>query len=280
MGDIPEFTQYNGEKRIALLDNSALAFMHQLDLAGYAPDVLFQDYELIAIPGWVREEINDSAYRCQYVERLIITGFPIFWIDERKYVDLIDQKEIFLFKIVEASASLLPDLLRYLRQNVQKEDMLDLEPAEEWMQTMYDHWPLLGKTAENGRQTKKNAGEISLTILAEIFSWFHSDIECLTIFTQDTDTYHFQKRAEEKLKKFFDTEIPVSVTYKSNDFILWQLFQEGYLSLEDICVQRKDSRTVVYAQRQPDRSFSLLSKVLTNTEFTSLIANDAIQIIF
>ena len=32
-----------------------------------------------------------------------------------------------------------------------------------------------------------NAGEISLTILAEIFAWYHDGVDSLTIYTQDTD---------------------------------------------------------------------------------------------
>ena len=45
MLDIRPYKQYNGEKRIAVMDNSLLAFMHELKHKGYSPESLFSDYE-------------------------------------------------------------------------------------------------------------------------------------------------------------------------------------------------------------------------------------------
>ena len=66
-------------------------------------------------------------------------------------------------------------------------DLIDLPSAEEWMNRLYDEWPIHGRTLSTGRTLKKNAGEISLTILAEIFAWYHDGVDSLTIYTQDTD---------------------------------------------------------------------------------------------
>lgn len=68
--------------------------------------------------------------------------------------------------------------------------------AEEWMNRLYDEWPIHGRTLSTGRTLKKNAGEISLTILAEIFAWYHDGVDSLTIYTQDTDAHKFQTNAE------------------------------------------------------------------------------------
>ena len=38
-------------------------------------------YDLILIPKWVMEEIEDSTYRSTYVEQLQAQGYPIRWID-------------------------------------------------------------------------------------------------------------------------------------------------------------------------------------------------------
>lgn len=222
MSKIPIYHRYNGEKRIALFDNSAIAFMHQLENKGHKPEILLHGYDVIFIPEWVVEELNDSAFRVQYIEKLIHAGFSIYMIQESTYSDLMNGEEIYLYEIVKASVSKLGVLMKYLRQNIEKEDLLDLDAYEEWIQIMYSNWPMQELMTKNGRVKKKNAGEISLTILSEIFSWYYTDTEVLTVYTQDADSYAFQKNAEERLKKVFKDTIPVSVTYRSNDAILCQ----------------------------------------------------------
>ena len=54
---------------------------------------------------------------------------------------------------------------------MKKNDPLEMEEYAVWMNRMYQEWPLRGTTTRSGREKKKNAGEISLTILAEVFSW-------------------------------------------------------------------------------------------------------------
>ena len=74
-----------------------------------------------------------------------------------------------LYYIVEAAVSRVSELMRFLRRKVKTEDLIDLPSAEEWMNWLYDEWPIHGRTLSTGRALKKNAGEISLTILAEIY---------------------------------------------------------------------------------------------------------------
>lgn len=52
---------------------------------------------------------------------------------------------------------------------MKKNDPLEMEEYAVWMNRMYQEWPLRGTTTRSGREKKKNAGEISLTILAEVF---------------------------------------------------------------------------------------------------------------
>ncbi|RGF72601.1 nucleotidyltransferase family protein [Ruminococcus sp. AF31-8BH] len=146
------------------------------------------------------EEIEDSEYRSVYVEQLISNGYPLYWIDETKYGALVGDEDINLYYIVEAAVSKVSELMRYLRRNVRKADLLDMDSSEEWLKQMYDEWPISGRTLSTGRVLKKNAGEISLTILAEVFAWYHDDVDTLMIYTQDTDAHEFQTSAEQKLK--------------------------------------------------------------------------------
>lgn len=70
MLNIPEYKEYGGETKIALMDNSSLAFMHELNQRGCPSDKILEVYDLIHIPKWVIEEIEDSEYRSAYVEQL------------------------------------------------------------------------------------------------------------------------------------------------------------------------------------------------------------------
>lgn len=189
MLNIPEYKEYGGETKIALMDNSSLAFMHELSQRSYPSDGILSVYDLILIPKWVMEEIEDSTYRSTYVEQLQAKGYPIRWIDETKYGTFVNFEDVNLYYIVEAAVSRVSELMRFLRRKVKTEDLIDLPSAEEWMNRLYDEWPIHGRTLSTGRTLKKNAGEISLTILAEIFAWYHDGVDSLTIYTQDTDAH-------------------------------------------------------------------------------------------
>jgi hypothetical protein len=57
------------------------SFMHELSQRSYPSDGILSVYDLILIPKWVMEEIEDSTYRSTYVEQLQAQGHPIRWID-------------------------------------------------------------------------------------------------------------------------------------------------------------------------------------------------------
>ena len=80
MLNIPEYKEYGGETKIALMDNSSLAFMHELSQRSCPSDRILEVYDLILIPKWVMEEIEDSEYRSAYVEQLKSNGYPLYWI--------------------------------------------------------------------------------------------------------------------------------------------------------------------------------------------------------
>ena len=90
MLNIPVYKKYSGEKKIALLDNSTVSFMLQLENSGHSPERLLKEYDVIFIPGWVVEEIQDSEFRIQYIEKLVQAGIPIQVIEESFYSDLMD----------------------------------------------------------------------------------------------------------------------------------------------------------------------------------------------
>lgn len=280
MLNIQDYQSYSGEKKIALMDNSTVSFLEQAERAGISTKELLEDYDAILIPNWVSEEICDSIYRKEYIERLYAAGLTIYSIAEESYADLVNGEEANLFEIVSAAASKLGELRGYLQHYVKKDDPLEMEEYAVWMNKMYQEWPLRGATTRSGREKKKNAGEISLTILAEVFSWYYPNSESITVYTQDRDSYDYQKSAREKLNGVFASQTAVDVSYKSNDTLLCQMFRNGMLSLGQIDTLRCDERVVVYIRSRDDKSTALVAKRTDNQQFKILLQDMNVQIIF
>ena len=268
------------KKHIALMDTSSISFMQSLQKKMIMLDSILKDYELILIPKWVLTEIEDYEGRAKYVQKLIDDGYPIFSIAEETYSELAGYEEGNLYKIVQASASLLVSVKSYLRKNVDKNDPLDMEAYAEWIRKLYDEWPIPGETLSNGRVRKKNAGEISITILAEIVSWYYPETEALTVYSQDSDTYQFHREAEASLRRLFASKTPIPVSYKSNDCILCQLFREGVIDSDDVLACRKDVRRITYSKEQADHSVVLVTEMVDNDVFIELIKDKTVHIIF
>lgn len=127
---------------------------------------------------------------------------------------------------------------------------------------------------------KKNTGEVSITILAEIVSWYYPETKALTVYSQDRDTYEFQRKAEADLRDIFASRIPVPVSYKSNDAILCQLVRDGKISLENLNDYRKDVRKITYSKEQDDHSIVLVTELVDNELFAQLVADKTVHIIF
>ena len=276
---IEEITKID-KKHIALMDTSSISFMQGLQNKDIRIDSILKDYELILIPRWVLTEIEDAPGRAEFVQKLIDDGYPIYSIAEETYSELTGYEEGNLYQIVLASASLIVSLKSYLRRNVDSKDPLDMEAYAEWIKKLYDEWPIPGEVLTNGRTKKKNAGEISITILAEIVSWYYPETEVLSVYSQDRDTYKFHLEAEADIRKLFASKTPIPVSYKSNDCILCQLYREGEIDEGDISVCRKDERKITYSREQSDHSVVLVTEIVDNDSFIDLIKNESVHIIF
>ena len=158
--------------------------------------------------------------------------------------------------------------------------MLDMEAYKDWINKLYDEWPIPGQMLSTGRTKKKNAGEISITILAEVVSWYYPETEALTVYSQDSDTYEFQRKTKVSLKEIFISRTPVPVSYKSNDAILCQLFRDGKISIENLGDYRKDIRRITYSKVQDDHSVILVTEVVDNDLFLELVQDTSVHIIF
>ena len=277
---ITKITELDGKRHIALLDTSSISFMQGLSEKGLQVEAILKDYDLILIPEWVLTEINDAPGRADYVQKLIDEEYPIYCIEEGTYTDLANGEEGNLYQIVLASTSRLARIRSYLRQYVGKADPLDMDAYRDWIKKLYDEWPIPGETLSNGRIGKKNAGEVSITILAEIVSWYYPETKALTIYSQDGDTYEFQRKAEAELRDVFATRTPVPVSYKSNDAILCQLVRNGNINIDNLGDYRKDVRKITYSKEQDDYSIVLVTELVDNALFAQLVDDETVHIIF
>ena len=277
---ITKITELDGKRHIALLDTSSISFMQGLSEKGLQVEAILKDYDLILIPEWVLTEINDAPGRADYVQKLIDEEYPIYCIEEGTYTDLANEEEGNLYQIVLASTSRLARIRSYLRQYVGKADPLDMDAYRDWIKKLYDEWPIPGETLSNGRIRKKNAGEVSITILAEIVSWYYPETKALTIYSQDGDTYEFQRKAEAELRDVFATRTPVPVSYKSNDAILCQLVRNGNINIDNLGDYRKDVRKITYSKEQDDHSIVLVTELVDNALFAQLVDDETVHIIF
>lgn len=277
---ITKITNIDNKKHIALLDTSSISFMQGLDERGIPSEDILKDYDLILIPEWVLVEVNDAEGRANYLQKLIELGYPIHSIAEEDYPNLANNEEGNLYQIVLASAYQIGRIKSYLRRFVEKADILDMDAYKNWINKLYDEWPIQGQMLSSGRIKKKNAGEISITILAEVVSWYYPETEALTIYSQDRDTYEFQRKAETSLREVFTSRMPVPVSYKSNDAILCQLFRDGKISIENLGNYRKDIRKITYSKVQDDHSVILVTEVVDNDLFIDLVQDTSVHIIF
>lgn len=280
MMTITKITNIDNKKYIALLDTSSISFMQGLEAKGISADDILSDYDLILIPEWVLVEINDAEGRANYLQSLIDLGYPIHSIAEENYSNLTNNEEGNLYQIVLASTYQIGRIKSYLRRFVEKADVLDMDAYKDWVNKLYNEWPIPGQMLSSGRIKKKNAGEVSITILAEVVSWYYPETEALTIYSQDSDTYEFQRKAEASLREIFTSRTPIPVSYKSNDAILCQLFRDGKISIENLGDYRKDIRKITYSKVQNDHSVILVTEVVDNVLFLELVQDTSVHIIF
>lgn len=102
----------------------------------------------------------------------------------------------------------------------------------------------------------------------------------MTIYSQDGDTYDFQRKAEADLRRVFVAKTPVPVSYKSNDAILCQLVREGKISIDNLNDYRKDVRKITYSKEQDDHAVVLVTELADNELFAKLVSDKTVHIIF
>ncbi|MEJ8554624.1 hypothetical protein [Tepidibacter sp. Z1-5] len=274
--------------KIGVIDNNLMDFLVRIN---NETDILhlFDDYDIILIPKWVEVEINDGQTRIDCLD-YIATKKDVYIIDEKNYSDLANYKDFELMLLFQASSSCMGKIMGEIRRLIATEEDKEELDYENFIDELYDNI-LKEKNVEPGKRAKrKNAGELSICVLCCLLMYYYEGIESITVFTFDQDCYKYIKNTKESLyqkdniagiiNKFKHKE-SCSVTFKSNDWILKQLYAlDEPKGIQIINRVRTNSRYIKYTLKKSDGSIEENTKLIDTTEFIEFIKSKDIHLIF
>lgn len=271
--------------KIGILDNNSTSFFYKIKQLGNI-DEIFNKYNMILIPQWVYLEITDSEQRFLYLQSLESMECSIYIIDELEYEQVCKYKSQWLYKFFLNCCFINTRLKDFLKRYVEKNNKLEeLDDYKIWLKDFYDRG-FEGEFLSNGRIQKKNAGEISICLLALIISYnYNRYSHSITIISSDRDTYDYLKSAKEQINKdrTLKSEENITVTFKSNDFVIKEIYLNNYLFSKIgilTIVEFRDERRIKYTINSPDGSIEEHDEVVKNTYFKELLDDRTFNIIF
>jgi hypothetical protein len=127
--------------------------------------------------------------------------------------------------------------------------------------------------------------KLNISILARILSYYFPKLECITIHTFDTDCYNCIYGADDKFNNDnnFKNRDFASITFKSNDVIIYELIQKEFCTIEymrSIINQVRNPRTLRYSRKKTDDSIEYKKLMIDNLTFINMIFDKDIHIIF
>ncbi|QXE19319.1 hypothetical protein [Clostridium sp. 001] len=272
-------------KKIGILDNNTISFLVNVDKYIYVDKILI-NYDLLLIPNWVYKEVKDSKDRVDYIENIFNKGIKIFVVNERDYEKLANYKSMWIYKLFLYSSYKIGEVKSFIKRNIEKNQPLEeLEDYEVWLDLLYDKG-FEGKLLKNGRTKKKNAGEISISVLALVMSYIYfQGHHNITVLSNDRDTYDFIKFAKLKLSKddMFTKLQGSPITFKSNDFVIKESYLNNYISNgQDVCsiIEFRDEKRVKYTKNALDTSIEEHDEILSNEAFIENLKDSTFNIIF
>lgn len=272
----------NPNDKIAILDNCMVETLHDFMRDGKSIETSLGYYDRIIIPGWVWTEICDSRFRKQCVEDLQGKGFPIEILDEKNYLQIVDE-ELTLLNIFEEVIKPIVAL-----KAVYRRDVLKGKPKEdidyfysEWIEIIYEKWPGEAKEIYNSegqkRIQKQNAGEMSITFLAALLAYKESAE--ITIFTHDSDCKSYVQSIQNST--VLDGKLRVS--YKNGDIILKEFYEKSIFdkdSIEQMIDKFHQVRNIIYVRKKNDGTSELVEKRMDAISFKDIVKDETIEIIW
>ena len=282
--DLKKCSSTNKSLKVCILDNNSIEFLTWIH-AIINPEKIFSLYDIIFIPRWVWVEVCDSENRERYINHLKqISKVEI--IDEVDYLSLVNYKEVELYYFFLYCCYNVSRLVSFIKRNILKNRPVeDLDPYEQWLTLFYEEG-LDQKRLSNDRIQRKNAVEISIAVLSYILSYYYSEsIDTITIFSSDRDTYEFVSKAREMLNKDerFTHRSNTSITFKSNDFLIYEWTRSGYIdeqSMYNFVSNYRQTRRIKFTRKKQDYSIEEQEKLIDNTAFLEMLQDNTLHLIF
>ena len=197
-----------------------------------------------------------------------------------------DYKEAELYYLFLYCCYNVSRLVSFIKKNILKNRPVeDLDPYEEWLNIFYEEG-LDQKKLSNGRIQRKNAGELSISVLSCILSYYYSgNLDTITIFSSDRDTYEFVSKAKEMLygDERFKNRSNTSITFKSNDFLIYEWTRLGYINENNIDAfvdSYRQTRRIKFTRKKRDNSIEEQDKLIDNAAFLEMLKDSTIHLIF
>lgn len=270
--------------KICILDNNSVEFLNMV-CGNISPDKIFSYYDIIIIPQWVWIEVCDSDKRKSYINNLK-NHSNVLIINEVDYLKLVDYKEAELYFIFLYCCYNVSRLVSFIKKDILKNRPVEeLDPYEEWLRVFYEEGLDQG-VITNDRIQRKNAGEISISVLSYIISYYFSgSVDIISIFSSDRDTYEFVSKAKEMLNRDerFRKRSNTSITFKSNDFLIYEWTRLGYLdghNIDPFVNKHRQSRKLKYTRKKQDNSIEERDELIENTAFIEILRDSTVHLIF
>ena len=284
INELKKYLSTGRSLKVCILDNNSVEFLTWVR-GSIGPEKIFSQYDIIFIPQWVWVEVCDSDNRKSYIDDLKHYS-KVQIIDEVDYLKLVDYKEAELYYLFLYCCYNVSRLISFIKKNILKNRPVeDLDPYEEWLNIFYEEG-LDQRKLSNGRIQRKNAGEISISVLSYILSYYYSEsIDNITIFSSDRDTYEFISKAKEMLygDERFKNRSNTSITFKSNDFLIYEWTRLGYINENNIDVfvdSYRQTRRIKFTRKKQDNSIEEQDKLIDNAAFLEMLKDSTIHLIF
>ena len=287
---LKEYLNSKPNAKTCIIDNNFLDFCTRLKEKDVSIISLLKQYDVMIIPSWVNVEINDSTIRPAYLQELRDNGINVYIIDETEYIDLANDEELNILYITMYSSSIFTQIYSFINRSIIKNqpyEDLDYEFTE-WINILYNNWPLSGSEVGligNRRIQKKNAGEVSISTLARILSYYFPKLESITLLTFDKDCYNCIYDTQYKFNKDdnFKNRDYASITFKSNDLILYELVKNNHYTIDyikRIIDNIRTPRNIKFSRKKEDNSFEERFSNVDNSSLIDIICDDSLHIIF
>ena len=284
INELKKYLSTGRSLKVCILDNNSVEFLTWVR-GSIGPEKIFSQYDIIFIPQWVWVEVCDSDNRKSYIDDLKHYS-KVQIIDEVDYLKLVDYKEAELYYLFLYCCYNVSRLISFIKKNILKNRPVeDLDPYEEWLNIFYEEG-LDQRKLSNGRIQRKNAGEISISVLSYILSYYYSEsIDTITIFSSDRDTYEIISKAKEMLYRDerFKDRSNTSITFKSNDFLIYEWTRLGYINEDNIDAfvgSYRQTRRIKFTRKKQDNSIEEQDKLIDNAAFLEMLKDSMIHLIF